>query len=160
MYSARSIANSILKIAQDSGHPLTNMQLQKLVYFAHGWHLALTGEPLLEDAVKAWNFGPVIPPLYNSLKKFGNGLVTEPIKRKDLETGELLIPQEPESDFVKQLLQRVWQVYGRMTGAQMSYLTHQDGTPWDTVWKREKFSDIPHELIRDHFRLLKAQKNV
>ncbi len=160
MHSARSIANSIFKIAQDSGQQLTNMQLQKLVYFAHGWHLALTGEPLLEDAVKAWNFGPVIPPLYNSLKKFGNGVVTEPIKRKDPETGEILIPQEPESDFVRQLLQRVWQVYGPMTGAQMSYLTHQAGTPWDSAWKKEKFSVIPNELIRDHFRALKAEKDV
>ena len=160
MHSARSIANSILKIAQDSGSQLTNMQLQKLVYFAHGWHLALKGEPLLADAVKAWNFGPVIPPLYNSLKKFGNGVVTELINRKDPETSDALIPQEPESEFVKQLLVRVWQVYGRMTGAQMSYLTHQDGTPWDTVWKKEKFSVIPNELIRDHFRTLRVKKNV
>ncbi len=159
MHSARSIANSILNIAHKAGKQLTNMQLQKLVYFAHGWHLALTGKPLLTDAVKAWNFGPVIPPLYNSLKKYGNGIVTEPIKRKDQDTDEVLIIQEPESDYVKQLLQRVWEIYGNMTGAQMSYLTHQPDTPWEFTWKKEKFSVISDKLIQDHFFSLKAKNN-
>ncbi len=159
MHSARSIANSILNIAHKAGKQLTNMQLQKLVYFAHGWHLALKGEPLLEDTVNAWNFGPVIPPLYNSLKKYGNGIVTEPIKRKDQETGEVVSFEEPESEYVKQLLQRVWEIYGNMTGAQMSYLTHQPDTPWDCTWKKEKFSIITNESIRDHFLSLKAKNN-
>jgi uncharacterized phage-associated protein len=159
MHSARAIANCFLEIAQKEGKQLTNMQLQKLVYFAHGWHLALTGEPLLTDAVKAWTFGPVIPPLYNSLKMFGNGLVTEPIKRKNLDTGEIAVVEEPLTDYEKRLLQRVWQVYGNMTGSEMSYLTHQPGTPWETTWNQEKFSVIPDHLIKEHFLLLKAQKN-
>lgn len=159
MHSARAIANSFLDIARKEGKQLTNMQLQKLVYFAHGWHLALTGEPLLTDSVRAWTFGPVIPPLYNSLKMFGNGLVTEPIKRKNPETGEISIVQEPLSDYEQRLLQRIWQVYGQMTGSEMSYLTHQPGTPWEATWNKEKFSVIPDHLIQEHFLLLKAKKD-
>lgn len=160
MHSARAIANRFLEIAQSEGKQLTNMQLQKLVYFAHGWHLALTGKPLLTDAVKAWNFGPVIPPLYNSLKVFGNGLVTEPIMRKNQVPGEPpVVVEETLSPYEEQLLRRVWQVYGHMTGSQMSYLTHQPGTPWETVWNEEKFSVIPDELIKEHFLLLKTNKD-
>lgn len=159
MHSARAIANHFLEIAQKEDKQLTNMQLQKLVYFAHGWHLALTGEPLLTDAVKAWTFGPVIPPLYNSLKMFGNGLVTEPIKRKNPDTGEIAVVEEPLTDYEKRLLQRVWQVYGKMTGSEMSYLTHQPGTPWETTWNQEKFSVVPDDLIREHFLELKSKKN-
>ncbi len=159
MHSARSIANSFLKIAEQSGKNLTNMQLQKLVYFAHGWHLALTGEPLLTDAVKAWNFGPVIPPLYNSLKMFGNGIVTEPIKRRNPETGEVSVVEEKESEYVQRLLKRVWEAYGHMNGSQMSYLTHQPGTPWDITWREEKFSVIPNELIKENFLSLKTKSH-
>lgn len=159
MHSARAIANSFLRIAEQSGKKLTNMQLQKLVYFAHGWHLALTGKPLLSDAVRAWDFGPVIPPLYNSLKIFGNGIVTEPITRRDPETGEVSVVEEKESEYVQRLLQRVWEVYSHMDGLQMSYLSHQPGTPWDITWKREKFSTIPNDLIAEHFLSLKAKTN-
>ena len=157
MHSARAIANSFLDIAKKNDKQLTNMQLQKLVYFAHGWHLALTGEPLLTDAVMAWTFGPVIPPLYNSLKSYDNGIITEPIRRKDNLTGEIYLIKEPHTDYVEKLLQRVWEVYGHMTGAQMSYLTNQEGTPWDLTWKKEKFSVIPHRLFKQHFLLLKAE---
>ena len=160
MHSARAIANRFLEIAQEEGKQLTNMQLQKLVYFAHGWHLALTGEPLLTDAVKAWNFGPVIPPLYNSLKVYGTGLVTEQIKRKNQVEGEPpVVVKEPLSDYEERLLRRVWQVYGHMTGSEMSYLTHQPGTPWEASWNKEKFSVIPESLIKEHFLSLKAKKN-
>lgn len=159
MHSARAIANSFYEIAEKEGKQLTNLQLQKLVYFAHGWHLALTGQPLLTDAVKAWDFGPVIPPLYNSLKMYGNDVVTEPIKRKNPETGEIKPVKEEESEFVKKLLLRVWQVYGGMHGSQMSYLTHQPGTPWETTWNKQKYSVIQNELIQEHFLSLKAQRD-
>jgi uncharacterized phage-associated protein len=157
MHSARAIANSFLKIAKESNKQLTNMQLQKLVYFAHGWHLALTGEPLLADAVKAWNFGPVIPQLYNSLKTYGNDCITDMIKRKDSLTDEPEIVEETQSEYVKKLVQRVWDVYGHLQGLQMSNLTHAKDTPWDKTWNREKFSVIPDELIKEHFQSLKGK---
>lgn len=159
MYSARSIANSFLSIAHEAGEELTNLELQKLVYFAHGWYLALTGNPLFGEAVKAWNFGPVIPPLYNRLKRYGNGVVTEFIKEKDPETGKEVVAPEPSDSYTRSVLKRVWQVYGHMDGAQMSYLTHKAGTPWSKVWGKEKYGVIPNELIRDHFRELKAASN-
>jgi uncharacterized phage-associated protein len=159
MYSARSIANSMLSIARESGDELTNMELQKLVYFAHGWYLALTGDPLLEEAVKAWNFGPVIPPLYNRLKRYGNGVVEDYIKEKDPITGEEVASPEPQDAYTRSVLLKVWQVYGHMDGVQMSYLTHKEGTPWYKTWQKEKYGVIPNELIRDHFRELKTSAN-
>lgn len=157
MYPARSIANSILSIARESGEQLTNMQLQKLVYFAHGWYLALTdGEPLLEESVKAWNFGPVIPPLYNRLKRYGNGVVNDYITEKDPQTGKEVPAPEPYDGYTRSVLMRVWQVYGHMDGAQMSYLTHKPGTPWDKTWRKEKYGVISNDLIKEHFRELRA----
>lgn len=150
MHSARAIANAILRIARESDLPLDNMQLQKLVYFAHGWNLALKNKELIQESVKAWNFGPVIPPLYNRLRKYGNGEVTDFIDTND---------PEPQDDYTKRLLKRVVEVYGHMTGPQMSYLTHAEGTPWEKTWKKEKFSVIDNKLIREHFLKLKADAN-
>ena len=68
MNSAKAIANYFL----DKSIDLTPMKIIKLVYIAHGWHLAITDKPLIEDYVQAWEFGPVIPDLYHEFKKYGN----------------------------------------------------------------------------------------
>jgi uncharacterized phage-associated protein len=100
-----AVANAFLKVADDHNRPLANMQLQKLVYFAHGWHLALKGEALIDTPLLAWNFGPVIPPLYNSLKKFGAGPVSGPIVKnaEASKSSEKIFKDE----FLKRLIDRV-----------------------------------------------------
>lgn len=57
-------------LAKKSGWKYTNLELQKLLYIAHMIHLGKTGNPLLEDAFEAWNYGPVIPGLYYFLKSY------------------------------------------------------------------------------------------
>jgi uncharacterized phage-associated protein len=148
MYPSVVIANEFLRIADEKGKKLTNMQLQKLVYFAHGWYLALAGKPLLKEEVKAWTFGPVIPPLYNKLRKFANDEVTSPIPvSTDVE-----IPPK-----IKVFLESVWDAYGHMTGGEMSYLTHKFGTPWLETWNSEKFAVIPQQVIKVHFKELREK---
>ena len=119
------------------------MQLQKLVYFAHGWNLALTDKPLINEAVKAWNFGPVIPPLYNALQKYKNGVVREKINPSD----------DPPLDLDTQaLLGRIWDVYGKYDGIELSEMTHQQGSAWDRTYRKEKFSAIDNSLIAEEFK--------
>lgn len=154
MYPALDIAAYFLERAREEKKTLTPMQIQKLVYFAHGWHLAIEGMPLLDEQVEAWQYGPVIPSLYHEFKHCG----ARPIEY-------IPIRQFDPADGLKSILDRVWEVYGGFTGSQLSAMTHKQGSPWFQVVReqyRDKHipmgTDIPREKIEMHFTRLVQNK--
>ncbi|MBV8633049.1 MAG: DUF4065 domain-containing protein [Burkholderiaceae bacterium] len=149
VYSAHAIANRFLQLAQNSGRQLTNMQLQKLVFLAHGFALGLLNRPLTFHNVHAWQFGPVIPKLYKSLQAYGNGTVTAPLKSPSPDQDALLYTD----DEAKAIIAGVWNAYGQWNGSKLSALTHLPESPWDIVWNQEgrRYDVIPNEIIREHY---------
>ncbi len=69
--SCFDIAEYFIQLANDTGSFISNLKLQKLVYYAQAWHLALYDEPLFDEDFEAWVHGPIIPQLYHEYKKFG-----------------------------------------------------------------------------------------
>ncbi|HEX8415686.1 MAG TPA: type II toxin-antitoxin system antitoxin SocA domain-containing protein [Sphingomicrobium sp.] len=148
-YDAATVANRFIELAGGQGRKLTPMQLIKLTYIAHGFSLAIHKRPLLNERVEAWRYGPVVPSLYRRLKKFGSGAVTETVPppmfggREDLE------------DEDRQLLDIVFEKYGRFNGVQLSHLTHRPGTPWAESYEPGSYgADIDDSQIRTHYATL------
>lgn len=146
MYDSKSIANRLIQLAQNhGGETLTPMQLLKLVYIAHGWMLALYHRPLIRDEVQAWQYGPVIPRLYNSVRRFRSQPVNELINCE----------QETIDDAAESIIDQVYERYGRLSGPALSRLTHASGTPWDITYVPGHFGlVIPNDLIEDHYARL------
>jgi uncharacterized phage-associated protein len=71
-YDGRAIANCVLDLADAEGIQLSNLALQKIVYFCHAWHLVETGNPLVKTEFEAWQHGPVLQYLYRQFKAFEN----------------------------------------------------------------------------------------
>jgi len=69
-YRALTIAKHILKICADHGDNLTNLKLQKLLYYSQAWYLALNDETLFSDDIEAWVHGPVVSSVYQEYKKY------------------------------------------------------------------------------------------
>lgn len=129
------------------------MKLQKLIYFAHGWHLALYNEPLVTEPIYAWKFGPVIPSVYHEFKRFGYRPITE-TDWDDEEDGLGLPIIPPDDRRTIELLTRVWDVYRRFTAVQLSNMTHAPDTPWRVTWDRGEGAPelkIDDALIRRSF---------
>jgi uncharacterized phage-associated protein len=129
------------------------MKVQKLVYFAHGWYLAIAGKPLLNEAIEAWRFGPVIPSLYHSLKYSGNLPITESIETSQLDS--LTMADDSNSELYA-YLNRIWNLYSPFTGIQLSNMTHEEGTPWAEIAKEFDHripanKDIDDQLIKEYF---------
>ncbi len=120
MLTADQVADYfILRVDESSGDVMTNLRLQKLVYYAQAWHLALTGEPLFEDDFEAWVHGPVIPHLYRRFKENGwraiDRAATSPMPEIDDET--------------RGILEEVWSAYGQFSATHLEELTHGE-IPW------------------------------
>lgn len=144
MYSAESVANSFLDLARRDKKSLTNMQLQKLVYIAHGYHLARFGTPLFHNNIHAFEWGPVIPNLYKTLRQYGAGEVRDFIQTDSAPIGDDTAAME--------IIREVWQDYKEFSGLELSDLTHRAGSPWNETWRTNRFGVIPDELITEHYR--------
>lgn len=155
-----AIANAFIERADAQGKKLTNMQLQKLVYFAHGWMLAAFGERLTEEDPQAWDNGPVYRDLWEHMRNLGKRPVSKKLSPDDTNPFISLIKDhKPASPYEanlsveeQQILDAVWERYGNYGAFKMSDMTHQPGTPWDQVYYNHgRNAPITSELIEEHY---------
>lgn len=159
------VANEFIRLAKESGRELTQMQLQKLVYIAHGWRLALMDQGLTIDKPQAWDFGPVYPELYEQLKRYGRGPVTAYVRRLEESISYWFsgkkdnLPVSSLNDEDRQLIATVFEIYGSYPAYQLSALTHEDDTPWSQVYERNRNRHIPDDIIEAHFKKLAKDRS-
>jgi uncharacterized phage-associated protein len=116
-YSAHDIADYFLfKAQKDNQELLSNLKLQKLVYYAQGLHLALYGKPLFLENIEAWQYGPVIPDLYFKYRDYGSG---------GIPASEYFDPSIIDSD-TKDFLDEIYDVFGQFSAIRLMDLAHED----------------------------------
>ncbi|MEI8396670.1 MAG: type II toxin-antitoxin system antitoxin SocA domain-containing protein [Rhodospirillaceae bacterium] len=125
MYRIDDIVDYLLaKGRKANGDGVTNIDIQKIIYLAQGWHLALRGEPLFAEPIRAWIYGPAVEEVYHRLEQYGD--LPIPASEAAPNAARAL----PEG--VRNLLDQVWTKYSRMNSHQLVELTHQPG-PWCTA---------------------------
>lgn len=73
MCKALEVANKLLEIADRNGDLITNLKLQKLLYYAQAYYMVNNnGEKLFDDDIQAWEYGPVVPAVYQQYKKYNS----------------------------------------------------------------------------------------
>ncbi|MGY3615751.1 type VI toxin-antitoxin system SocA family antitoxin [Bradyrhizobium sp. USDA 10063] len=157
VYDPRCIANLMLEESERIGQPLTNLALQKLLYFAHAIFLIEQGRPLVSGYFEAWEYGPVHPAAYQAFKSAG----AEPIRFRaaklnvvDGTREPIVTPREPE---IVRHISRIVQSYGRMTPGRLVDISHAKGAPWHFVVDKGRTSlafgmRIPDDVIRERFK--------
>lgn len=146
-YSASAVANEFLRRAKKDRTTIDPMKLQKLVYLAHGWSLVFLGQPLIQEKIKAWKYGPVIPSLYDEFREFRGDPITRDAKNE---------PAQVIDAASMQLIEKVWEAYREQTAIQLSTMTHEPGFAWDLAkriaqpWEDPIIEDglILHEFQR------------
>lgn len=105
-----------------SGSQITPLKIQKLLYYAQAWHLALYDKPLMQARFEAWTHGPVIPEVYHGLCEYRYNPV-------DVDANFFEEAKEITNEQELDLLQQIMEIYGIYDGKYLEELTHQED-PW------------------------------
>jgi len=144
-YTCFDIANYFLHKAKETGINVTNLKLQKLVYYAQAWHLAIHNEPLMEGAeFQAWIHGPVIHELWNEYRNCSYEPINEEVTPPELDAR------------TNQFLEEVVEVYLDKDAYTMELMSHRED-PW--ILARNGCADnerctniISQESMRTYFK--------
>ena len=142
MYKVNDIAKYFLVLSDPKvGDLISNLKLQKLCYYAQGFHLALHDKKLFPEKIEAWTHGPVIRELYQKYKKYGDGVIPTP--------GSFDISIYDKN--TQELLDEVYSVYGQYSAWKLRNMTHEE-PPWKEA--KESASSISPSSMKEYFKTL------
>ena len=137
-YSAIDIAKKIIcKTDVEHGDTLSNLKLQKLLYYMQGFHLAFFDEPFFNESIEAWTYGPVVPVVFQEFKKYKKRSINPDNYHDDLVL----------TDDEQQMFDMVYSEYNRYSAVALMNMTHTEGP-----WKNHGIGDvITNEELRAFF---------
>lgn len=150
-YSALDVAKYIIYLASQNVidevngekvyEGITNLKLQKILYFAQVHSLVKSNKPLFEQDIKAWQYGPVVGEVYDAYKQYRRRSI---LLKQDASN----LPIE-----VKLFLQDVWYLFGSYSVGKLVRMTHNDA-PWQEAIKRKDKTISQKELKAYYTSLL------
>lgn len=150
LIAPNTVSNFLLHECRERGDVLTNLKLQKLLYYSQAWHLALNDRPLFEEEFQAWVHGPVLPTQYQRF----NGFRWQPI----VADVERPVISEPLEKFFSEIID----VFGSENAVSLELMTHRE-----RPWIEARGGIPPHapsqaiiskDLMRDYYRTLNANQ--
>ena len=137
---ALKIAKYILALSDpDDGDIISNLKLQKLLYYTQGFHLALADAAIFDEDIIHWRHGPVVENVYYEYKDFGSGALPVPT---DIDFSDILSKDQ------KEIIDEVYNVYGQFSAWKLRQMTHQE-PPWKNTSENEI---IPHDDLKKYFK--------
>lgn len=146
-YSAHDVARYFIYLASlavvgDKGERegITNLKLQKILYFAQAYYLAKLGHPLFKDPIEAWRYGPVVPNVYRAYRKHKNDAI---FSEEDVVT----LSEDDKSE-----LKKIWDSFGAYSASRLVDIAHAH-EPWKTAYQ-SKSKLISNDVLAEYYRPL------
>jgi len=115
------------------------LKLQKLLYYAKGFHQAIFKESLYPEKLWAWTHGPIVPEIYHEYKRYGAIPITEYEYN----------PSDKFDEEQLELLNEVWSVFGQFSAWKLRDMSHNE-KPW--LDHEEDASMIEDAKLFDYFK--------
>ncbi len=147
--TALEVSKLLLSWANRNGDLLTNLKLQKLLYYAQAWYLVNYDKPLFGDEIQAWDFGPVVPKVFNKFKKFK----ASPITYSECGNEEHAFTQEQLG-----FLTEFFNVFSGFSATQLVSMSHEEA-PWKDAYRVKAYSVVDTEGMKSFYSKLYKDKH-
>ena len=138
-YNAVDIAKYIIYYCKEQGYFITNLKLQKILYFIQAEFLVSKNACWFHEEIEAWDFGPVVPEVYREYKSFGNS---------NLFLDDEDLPYISSED--KELINGMIDICSKYSASELVSLTHNQA-PWKKAYKKYFNNIISKQSIKDYF---------
>ena len=139
MPSASLIADYILSLSNpDEGDIISNLKLQKLLYYVQGFHLAVYDAPIFDETIKRWEHGPVVLQVWQEYRDYGASALPVP---EAVDFSQITREQ-------KELINEVYETYGQFSAWKLRDMTHNE-PPWKYTDENE---EITHADLSRYFK--------
>lgn len=146
-YSAGDVAKYFIDLSKEAtidegvAEGITNLKLQKMLYFAQAAHLALYDSKLFNEDIKAWKYGPVVEPVYRTYRGYKN----KPIP---FEKGSREAIPDPET---QEFLKGIWELFDKYSAVELMHIAHKH-KPWKDVYRENEDVTITPAAMRDYYK--------
>lgn len=144
--SVRGIANWILDYADSLNFSVTNMALNKLVYFAYEKVLLEKGEILTNAKIEAWEHGPVFREVYQDFKRFGDKAIVSRAQFFSIASGGMEVAICDLDDQLEEYLKTVVRPLLPLSASRLRGLSHAKGGAWEKAWSYDGNSNPGMEI--------------
>lgn len=148
-HDAREVANFILDVCDKKSQPITNLELQKIMFFCHVWSLVTLKKPLIKNNFEAWQHGPVIQYVYRDFKKYKKSPITGRALKINKKNGKREVAKYDFNSQTINFLTNIIDFYSQLGAYHLVKLTHEADGPWDRVWNSQNQTSIGMEIANN-----------
>ena len=141
MYSAIDVAKYIIWYSKEKGYTVSNLKLQKILYFVQAAFLVDCDSPCFKENIEAWDFGPVVSEVYHYFKIFGSADIPKNVGI-NAETAIMRSDRQIINEMVDQCAE--------YSASALVDITHNQD-PWRNAYRKGYNNIISHEAIRAYF---------
>ena len=139
-------------VRDEGGDLISNLKLQKLLYYAQGCSLAINDQALFQESIVAWRHGPVVESIYHTFKRYGDGGIV-------YDDGIVTYNSRDIDSNTVNLLEQVYEVFGKYSAWQLRNLTHQED-PWKNTEQSDRIDlESIQQYFKDHYVTEDDEKN-
>lgn len=143
MYKASDIARYIIERCKETNRQISNLKLQKILYFVQAEFLVAKNEPCFEEPIEAWDFGPVVPSVYYEYRMFGGAEIPR-IGSSNVKG--IISPSD------RKILNGIIDACSEYSASALVEITHNQ-TPWKMAHEFGSYNSvITPESIKDYFK--------
>lgn len=153
-YDALDVANYIVNYCIENDSPVSNLKLQKLLYYVQAASLVkMSGRPMFQDDICAWTYGPVVEDVYHEFKSYANMVIDDYIDGRFIDCGfaydDSYAPERIIDEQDGALVKKVVDSYREMSPLEMVRKTHRE-SPWKDAYDRNE-AVISTEAIEQYY---------